>query len=158
MLCFHILMLIASNYNNLNVKTLFSGAALVLGDEIYSNNSIITYSDIAESSHIGLFCITNYTNCCRAEDGSSGGQWYLPDSSHVMSQSSSGVYMVRSASKLVLRKKSGNVGPPDGIYLCEIPVNYGVQKRFYIGIYPTNTGNHNFCPHPTPSTPLPHKV
>ena len=116
---------------------------LLLGDRFVPNNSIITFSDIEDTSSNGLFCITNYTNCCRRKDGSSDGRWHFPDSAGVTLQSTKltrFTYIVRGPSKVVLRRVSRSSNSPAGIYRCEIPINHGLRASFYVGIYATNAG------------------
>ena len=114
---------------------------LLLGDRFVPNNSIITFSDIEDTSSNGLFCVTNYINCCRKKDGSSDGRWHFPDSTNVTLQSATRfTYMVRGPSKVVLRRVSGSSNSPAGIYRCEIPIDHSLRASFYVGIYATNTG------------------
>ena len=113
---------------------------LLLGNRFVPNNSIITFSDIEETSSNGLFCITNYTNCCRRKDGSSDGRWHFPDGADVTLRSTRDTYMVRAPSKVVLRKVSRSSNSTAGIYRCEIPIDHSLRASFYIGIYATNAG------------------
>ena len=118
---------------------------LLLGDRFVPNNSIITFSDIEDTSSNGLFCITNYTNCCRRKDGSSDGRWHFPDSADVTLQSATRfTYMVRGPSKVVLRRVSGSSNSPAGIYRCEILIDHSLRASFYVGIYATNAGAWSF--------------
>lgn len=120
------------NNNTENVTLLLDGRFVL-------NNSVITFNDIEDSSSNGLFCITNYTNCCRGRDGFVGGQWYSPSGSTFL-QHSSNLYMVRGPSKSVLRSGFRNQNPPTGLYQCEIPLNRNLQSSLYVGIYPPNEG------------------
>ena len=114
---------------------------LLLGNRLVPNNSIITFSDIEETSSNGLFCITNYTNCCRRKDGSSDGRWHFPDSTNVTLQSAMRfTYMGRGPSKVVLRRVSRSSISHAGIYRCEIPIDLSQRASFYVGIYATNAG------------------
>ena len=118
---------------------------LLLGDRFVPNNSIITFNDIKETSSNGLFCITNYTNCCRSRDGSSDGRWHFPDGADVTLQFATRfTYMVRGPSKVVLRRVSRRGNSPAGIYRCEIPTNISQRASFYVGIYATNAGAWQF--------------
>lgn len=116
-------------------------ALLLVGDRFLPNNSIITFTDIQDSLSAGLFCITNYTNCCRKKDGSKDGQWYSPSGSNVIQDSMAPIYMVRGPSKVVLHKDSNSENLPAGIYYCEIPLDVGLRVNFYVGLYSTHGGN-----------------
>ena len=113
---------------------------LLLGDRFVPNNSVITFSDIEETSSNGVFCITNYTNCCRRKDGSSDVRWHFPDSTIVTLRSTRYMYIVHGPSKVVLRRVSRSSNSPAGIYRCEIPIDHSLRASLYVGIYATNAG------------------
>ena len=129
-------------WHNYILLLLLIDVLLLLGDRFVTNNSIITFRDIEDTSSNGLFCITNYTNCCRRKDGSSDGRWHFPDSADVQSTISTRLimYMVRGPGKVVLRRVSRSSNSPAGIYRCEIPIDHSLRASFYVGIYATNAG------------------
>ena len=102
---------------------------------MYSNNSVITISEIGQDSD-GLVCFTNATNCCRGSDGSIGTRdWFFPDGSAVGNKGTQPISRSRGPGSLILHRD--NTLEPSGIYRCEI---YNSNVNF--GIYPQNTGNY----------------
>ena len=113
---------------------LLAVAGFYLNGASYPNNSAISLTDIREGSG-ALYCLTNSTSCCQSADtGSSGlGHWilsngYVPDNSN-----SSGFYIERGPSVVLLNHKANEMGPT-GIYTCRVPDASGVNRTMYIGV------------------------
>ena len=106
----------------------------------YQNNSCVTLEDIGEGDD-ALFCMTNFTDCCRApytETGSALGTWYFLNGSEVPSNGTNGdIYRTRGQMVVYLNRRRGGV---DGIYCCEIPDSTNVTQTIKIGVYTGRTG------------------
>ena len=98
-----------------------------LNGTFLSDNSIVLLSDIGEGSN-ALFCLTNSTQCCMAEQQ---GQWMFPDGSNVHS-SSENFNQTRGFSSLLLNRRRSAMGPT-GIFKCEIPDQ--TEMNLYVGVY-----------------------
>ena len=102
----------------------------------YSNNSVVTMSDIGFNRDSALYCFTNVTTCCRGLDGGVGpSQWYYPDNGTVPGRNINQVFYRARGPKSVLLHLRENVSEPMGIFRCEI-----VNVSIYFGIYPENAG------------------
>ena len=89
-----------------------------------------------------LFCITNYTACCRppytGDMESALGNWYFPNGSRVPSDDEKwDFYRSRRQMVVHLNRRRGGV---EGIYRCEIPSAINVTRTIYIGVYSATTG------------------
>ena len=101
---------------------------------LYSNNSVITISDIGQDSD-GLFCFTNATNCCRHLDGASRTRdWFYPNDSRVESRGKQPISRSRGPRSLILHRK--NISERSGVYRCQI---YNISV--YFGMYQRSRGN-----------------
>ena len=111
-----------------------------LNGTTYQNNSCVTLEDIGEND-TALFCMTNFTGCCRppyTETGSALGTWYFPNGSQVLSSGNHGdIYRTRGQMVVYLNRRRGGV---DGIYHCKIPDSTNVIQTIYIGVYTGGTG------------------
>ena len=110
--------------------------AAVLRGRPYQNNSIVILEDIGEGDGV-LFCITNYTACCRSEDGFLG-NWFFPNGTKVPSQSGQWDFY-RSRDQMVVRLNRKR-GGEEGIYRCVIPYAVNVTQTKYIRVYSASTG------------------
>ena len=123
------------NINYVSDFTFCSDVGLLKGI-LYSNNSVITLSEIGQESD-GLFCFNNGTNCCRGSDGSSGTRdWYFPNTNTVGNKGVQPISRSRGPGSVILHRD--NTLEPSGIYRCQI-----YNRNVYFGIYPQNTGNSN---------------
>ena len=110
-----------------------------LNGTTYQNNSLVTLEDIGEVN--ALFCIPNFTACCRApytgENGTSLGNWYFPNGTRVPGSGKHwNFYRTRDQMVVIMHRRRGGVA---GIYRCEIPVSTNVNQTIYIGVYTANT-------------------
>ena len=108
-----------------------------LNGTTYQNNSIVTLKDIGKEDGDALFCMTNFTACCKRQDGSVIGDWFFPNGTRVPSQASKDFYRTREKMMVLLHRIRGGV---DGIYRCEIPDSMNVTQSMYIGVYTASTG------------------
>ena len=116
-----------------------------LRNTTYQNNSIVTLEDIGEND-TALFCMTQFTTCCRSRNGSVLGQWFFPNGTKVPSiyvnQTSRpklkwDFYRTREKMMVLLHRRGGGVA---GIYHCKIPDSMNVTQNIYIGVYNTSCG------------------
>ena len=112
-----------------------------LRDTTYQNNSNVTLEDIGEDD-TALFCITNFTACCKppytGENGSAIGNWVFPNGTRVPSSGTNGdIYRTRGQMVVYLNRRRSGVA---GIYRCEIPDSINVTQTLYIGVYTTSSG------------------
>ena len=111
------------------------GTALQLSGQRYSNNSLVTLTDIGEGDTTALLCLTDREQCCRARDGNPAGNWYFPNGSQVQAGAGSGsIYRTRDASRVLLNRED-SAESPTGVYRCEVPNANGTDRSIYIGLY-----------------------
>ena len=125
----------------------FPGASDVwfsLKGTTYQNNSIVILEDIGEGDEV-LFCITNYTACCRS-GGTVFANWFFPNGTRVPSLGIQwDFYRNRGEMEVCLHRRRGGV---EGIYRCEIPDTMNVTQTIYIGVYSASTGEWWLYKHP----------
>ena len=114
-----------------NKNMLLAVVGFYLNGVSYPNNSVISLTDIGEGSG-ALYCLTNSTSCCQSADTSLG-HWvlsngYVPDASN-----SSGFYIERGPSVVLLNRKANEMGPI-GVYTCQVPDASGINRTMYIGV------------------------
>ena len=112
-----------------------------LNSTIYQNNSIVILEDIGEGGD-ALFCMTNYTACCRPPytggKGSDLGNWSFPNGSRVPSQDEHwDLFRARGQMVVCMNRRRGG---EEGIYSCDIPDAMGVNKTMHIGVYSASSG------------------
>jgi len=116
----------------------FSGIGLTLNDVNYTNNSIVTITEIGTGSD-ALHCTTTLPGCCYSGHG---GGWFLPNGMEVMNDEKLQYYRNRAQNPgtlLLLRKPEGST---TGIFQCDIPGANNVTQSFYVGIYTSTTGEY----------------
>ena len=104
----------------------------------------MTLEDIGEGDS-ALLCATNFTGCCRPPNtgnGSSFGNWFLPNATRVPSQRGQWDFY-RSRGEMVV-KLNRRRGGEEGVYHCEIPDSINVTQTIYIGVYTGGTGELHF--------------
>ena len=108
----------------------------------------MTLDDISDSNTGGdsLLCITDKTACCsRAQVPGGGilGDWYYPNGTGVVNSGEMWeFYRNRGPSVVLLNRRRGGV---NGIYHCEIPDVYGLNKTIHIGVYTATAGEWCIC-------------
>ena len=106
---------------------------------MFQNNSLVTLEDIGEGVD-ALFCVTNFTPCCRApytgENGHSLGNWFFPNGTRVPSERWD---FHRGRGQMVVQLYRTR-GGEEGIYRCEIPDAMNVIQTIYIGVYTASSG------------------
>ena len=118
------------------------GIGLTLNNVNYTNNSVVTITDIGTGS-AALICTTTFRVCCFS-GSSPGNHWYYPDGSRVERFNTLPYYRTRM---------DGLVSPPGaillhrnfwgvttGVFRCEILDATGYFQSIYVGIYNATTG------------------
>ena len=115
-----------------------TGIGLTLNNVQYTNNSVVTITDIGTGS-AALLCTTTNSGCCLSADGS---QWYFPDGSAVQ-RTGTTYYRTRTFSAVGGGTVHLNRNPgatETGIFHCDILDDSGDLQSTYVGIYTTTTG------------------
>ena len=105
----------------------------------YSNNSVVTITDIGEGD-MSLYCITSRSECCRSSDGGERGDWFLPDRDSAVEGTSSANFSRRREPRAVVLDRRNNAVVPIGLYRCEVPDAGNTIQSLYIGVYTNDRG------------------
>ena len=103
----------------------------------YTNNSIVTRTDIGTDG-AALLCTTTNYDCCSSRN--LGTQWYFPNGSQIQNIGGLPYYRTRSTNPPSVRLNRNPEGTTTGIFRCDIPDYSGVLQSIYVGIYDGNTG------------------
>jgi len=123
-----------------------TGIWLTLNNVQYTNNSVVTITDIGTGS-AALLCATTHPACCLSTDGS---HWYFPDGRSV--QRTGTTYYRRrtvksafSLGEVLLHRNPG--ATTTGVFRCDILNGWPSKnlRSLYVGIYTATTGE--FCTH-----------
>ena len=120
------------------VDVFSTGIGLTLNNVSYTNNSVVTISDIGTDS-AALICTTTRQACCLSTDGS---EWYFPDGSAVQRNGTT-YYRTRtigSGSGPTVRLNRNAGATTTGVFHCDILDASGVLQSIYVGIYTNTTG------------------
>lgn len=109
-----------------------------LNNRVLPNNSVVLLSDIGEGRS-ALYCLTNRTQCCSSASGEIRGRWTLSDGSNASEITTTGLYLMRGYSSIILNRRNGVV-LPTGIYTCQVPTDLNTVRSLYIGVYNSATG------------------
>ena len=123
-----------------------TGIVLTLNNVQYTNNSVVTITDIGTGS-AALLCTTTYTPCCFSTP-LSGTNWYFPNGSQVESDNILPYYRTRTDGQMfplstpvggtvLLHRKPG--ATTTGVFRCEILDANGTFQSIYVGIYTATT-------------------
>ena len=114
-----------------------TGITLTLNSVDYTNNSVVTITDIGTGS-AALLCTTTYTPCCSSAN--QGTQWYLPNGTQLSNTNTLPYYRSRSQSPgaVLLNRNPG--ATTTGVFHCDIPDASGDLQSLYVGIYTMTTG------------------
>ncbi len=120
-----------------------TGVHIVLGDQIYSNNSVVFIEDIVSEDINGtldsnsLICITDKTPCC-ASQANVTGYWFFPNDTIVSSNSSLGMFTTKRDDQTIKLNYGGREFI-SGVYRCQVPDRQNVLQSVYVGIYSNST-------------------
>ena len=115
-----------------------TGIGLTLNNVNYTNNSVVTITDIGTGG-AALICTTTYTPCCLSTDGS---HWYFPDGSRV-ERTGTTYYRTRTISTVgggTVHLSRNPGATTTGIFHCDILDASGDLQSIYVGIYTATTG------------------
>ena len=120
-----------------------TGIELILNGLQYTNNSVVTITDIGTGS-AALLCTTTYRHCCFSGPPP-GTHWYFPNRTRVERLNTLPYYRSRidgniwsePGTVLLHRYPEGNT---TGVFRCEILNEFGNFQSLYVGIYTTTTG------------------
>ena len=105
----------------------------------YSNNSVVTITDIGEGN-ISLYCISERSECCNSSDGEERGDWFLPGQDSAVKGTLSADFSRRREPRAVLLGRRNNAVVPIGLYRCEVPDADDTIQSLYIGVYTNDRG------------------
>ena len=122
-----------------------TGIGLTLNSVQYTNNSVVTITNIGTGS-AALMCTTTYRPCCFSGPPP-GNHWYFPNGSQVENTNTLPYYRSRTDDS---PRNPGRVGAVNlhrnpeatttGVFRCEILDTTGVFQSIYVGIYDAYTG------------------
>ena len=111
------------------------GVSLSLRGITYSNNSVVSISDIGEGED-ALLCQTDKTQCCRMRDNLPDrvafGQWFFPNGDEVGNDD--GDFFRNRGEGIVRLNRRNNALSPTGRYRCVIPDASGVNQTLYVDV------------------------
>ena len=119
-----------------------TGIGFTLNNVQYTNNSVVTITDIGTGS-AALLCTTTFIPCCYSGP-SPGTHWYFPNGSRVNSTNTLPYYRTRTDSlfsppgAVLLHRNSG--ATTTGVFCCDVLDASGTFQSLYVGIYTATTG------------------
>ena len=123
-----------------------TGIGLTLNNVQYTNNSVVTITDIGTGS-AALLCTTTYLPCCFSGP-LPGTHWYFPNGTRVERFNTLPYYRSRidgnpeftprRPGTVLLHRNPG--ATTIGIFRCEIFDEVGIFQSLYVGIYTNTTG------------------
>ena len=124
-----------------------TGIGLTLNNVQYTNNSVVTITDIGTGT-AALICTTTFRGCCYSVPPP-GTHWYFPNGSRISNTNTLPYYRTRTdGQKLPVDSSPGGrvllhrnpEGTTTGVFHCEIRDATGTFQSIYVGIYTTTTG------------------
>ena len=122
-----------------------TGIGLTLNNVNYTNNSVVTITDIGTGG-AALLCTTTYRPCCFSGPPPRT-HWYFPNGSQIDRFNTTPYYRSRGDASLDNPGRIGAVllhrnpkGTTTGVFRCEILSFTGAFHSIYVGIYTTTTG------------------
>ena len=109
-----------------------TGIRLILNNVQYTNNSVVTITDIGTDS-AALICTTINSSCCSSANSET--QWYFPNGSQVLSNPNMTFSRTRSTSPGAVRLNRNPGATTTGVFRCDIPDASGDLQSLYVGIY-----------------------
>ena len=122
-----------------------TGIGLTLNNVQYTNNSVVTITNIGTGS-AALLCTTTFRPCCFSVPPP-GTHWYFPNGSRVSNMNTLPYYRRRTDTGLsppgsvILHRNPG--ATTTGVFRCDILDASGAFQSVYVGIYTATTGE--FC-------------
>ena len=118
-----------------------TGIGLTLNSVQYTNNSVVTITDIGTGS-AALLCTTTNSGCCSSQNPTT--QWYFPNGAQVPNfgnpQPSMTFSRGRSQSPGTVRLNHNPEATTTGIFHCDILDASGDLQSIYVGIYTVTAG------------------
>ena len=93
---------------------------------------MVALSRIGQSSPNSLYCLTDYTSCCREEDGGSAGEWFQLGRTVPVGNVGTDFTSSRAPSAVLLNHLTTT--GPNGVYTCQIPDTSGQLRTLYVGV------------------------
>ena len=126
-----------------------TGIWFTLNSVQYTNNSVVTITDIRTDS-AALLCTTTFFPCCFSGPPP-GTHWYFPNGSRVNNTNTLPYYRTRTNPEdlqvaygsVLLHRNPG--ATTTGIFHCEIRDATGIFQSLYVGIYAATTGEPCSC-------------
>ena len=122
-----------------------TGIWLTLNNVQYTNNSVVTITDIGTGS-AALICTTTYIPCCYSGPPP-GTHWYFPNGSQISNTNTLPYYRTRIDGNPQFTSEPGTVllhrnpeATTTGVFCCEIWDASGAFQSIYVGIYTNTTG------------------
>ena len=133
--------------SEVDAKLFSTGIGLTLNNVQYTNNSVVTITDIGTGS-AALLCTTTFKPCCfSGPEGTPGTHWYFPNGSRVDRLNTLPYYRNRTNTGHPIEDPIGTVllhrnpeGTTTGVFRCEIRDAIGAFQSIYVGIYNATTG------------------
>ena len=119
-----------------------TGIGLTLNSVQYTNNSVVTITDIGTGS-AALNCTTTFRYCCFSGPPP-GTHWYFPNGSRVDRINTLPYYRSRTDAifdypgRVILHRNPG--ATTTGIFRCDIRDATGTFQSIYVGIYTATIG------------------
>ena len=118
-----------------------TGIGLTLNNVQYTNNSVVTITDIG-TGRAALLCTTTYRYCCSSAYPET--QWYFPNGTQVQNLGFSPPSMTfsrtRSRYPAAVRLNRNPGATTTGIFHCDILDASGDLQSLYVGIYTATRG------------------
>ena len=108
----------------------------------YSNNSLVTLTEIGDNMTTALICHTNITSCCKSLSSSALSNWKYPGRTIVKSRYENETFTRNRGKRTIfLYRKEDRLGPT-GMYTCEVnDALTNTTSELHVGIFLINEGN-----------------
>ena len=103
----------------------------------YTNNSVVTITDIGTDSAAALLCTTTLPGCCFSRQGN---EWYLPNGTPLSNTDTQPYYRTRTSQPGTVLLHRNLRATLTGVFRCDIPDASGGLQSLYVGIYDATTG------------------
>ena len=112
-----------------------TGVSLSLRGTTFSNNSVVSITDIGDGED-ALLCHTDNTQCCRVRDNLPDrvafGLWFFPNGDEVGNDD--GDFFRNRGESIVRLNRRNNAHSPTGRYRCEIPDASSEEQTLYVDV------------------------